>query len=117
MGHENRFSVYLLEKDVLEYVNAKNKYNEYDEKYSICDSSEKEDNKRRKSFWYKRYISKMKYLEQNYRKTNVYTEYHRQLETPPTQNTVLPPNIPIATATPVQIQEADVMPTAPPLLD
>ena len=118
MVHENnRFSVYLLEKDVLEYVNAKNKYNEYDEKYSVCDSSEKEEYKRRKSFWYKRYIAKLKYLEQNYRKTNVYTEYHRQLENPPTQNPVLPPNIPVATATPVQIQEADIMPTAPPLLD
>ena len=114
MGHENRFSVYLLEKDVLEYVTAKNKYNEYDEKYSICDISEKEEYKRRKSFWYKRYISKMKYLEQNYRKTNVYTEYHRKLEAPPTQNILLPPpSIPVATATPIQIQEADVMPSAP----
>ena len=101
MGNENRFSVYLLEKDVMEYVNAKNNYNKYDEQYSICEPTEKEENKRKKSFWYKKYLSKMKYLEENYRKTNVYTDYHRQLEAPP-QNVVLPlPEIPMAVATPI----------------
>ena len=64
MGNENRFSVYLLEKDVMEYVNAKNNYNKYDEQYSICEPTEKEENKRKKSFWYKKYLSKMKYLEE-----------------------------------------------------
>jgi len=76
----NRFSVLLLEKDVLEYHNAKNKYNEYDEKYHSCSMELKDEYKQKKSYWYKKYISKMKYLEENYRKTNIYTRYHSQLE-------------------------------------
>tara|TARA_B110000967_G_C18825889_1_gene531354 strand:+ start:184 stop:615 length:432 start_codon:yes stop_codon:yes gene_type:complete len=76
----NRFSVFLLEKDVLEYHNAKNKYNEYDEQYHSCTIESKDEYKQKKSYWYKKYISKMKYLEENYRKTNVYTQYHSQLE-------------------------------------
>ena len=76
----NRFSVFLLEKDVLEYHNAKNKYNEYDEQYHSCPIECKDEYKQKKSYWYKKYISKLKYLEENYRKTNVYTRYHSQLE-------------------------------------
>jgi hypothetical protein len=78
--HNNRFSIYLLEKDVLEYVNAKNKYNEYNEKYNSCSDEFRQEYKQKKNYWYKKYISKMKYLEENYRKTNVYTSYHSQLE-------------------------------------
>lgn len=78
--NNNRFSVFLLEKDVLEYHNAKNKYNEYDEQYHSCPIELKDEYKQKKSYWYKKYISKMKYLEENYRKTNIYTPYHSQLE-------------------------------------
>jgi len=78
--NNNRFSVFLLEKDVLEYHNAKNKYNEYDEQYHSCPMELKDEYKQKKSYWYKKYISKMKYLEENYRKTNIYTPYHSQLE-------------------------------------
>ena len=76
----NRFSVLLLEKDVLAYVNAKDKYNEYDEKYHNCTPDIRDELKEKKDFWYRKYISKMKYLEENYRKTNIYTRYHSQLE-------------------------------------
>ena len=54
----NRFSVFLLEKDVLEYHNAKNKYNEYDEQYHSCPIECKDEYKQKKGYWYKKYISK-----------------------------------------------------------
>ena len=53
--NNNRFSVYLLEKDVLEYVDYKNKYNEFDEKYGTCEYHEKDFYKQKKNFWYKKY--------------------------------------------------------------
>ena len=80
MENNNRFSVMLLEKDVLEYHNYKTKYNEYYEKCANCSFKEKEELEKKKKYWYNRYIKKMKYLEENYRKTNVYTQYHAQLD-------------------------------------
>ena len=98
MENNNRFSVMLLEKDVLEYNNYKTKYNEYYEKCANCSFKEKEELEKKKKYWYNRYIKKMKYLEENYRKTNVYTQYHAQLENP--RNSV-PVPIPMAVAEPV----------------
>ena len=76
----DRFSVLLLEKDVMEYHNYKLKYNEYDQQLHNCDVSMRRDIKNKRDQYYKKYISKMKYLEENYRKTNIYTRYHAQLE-------------------------------------
>ena len=48
-------------------------------------------------YWYKKYIGKMKYIEDNYRKTNIYTEYHaklEQLDTEPVIATVIEPSCP-----------------------
>lgn len=105
----NRFSVFLLEKDVLEYVNAKNRYNEYDEKYHSCSIELKDEYKQKKSYWYKKYISKMKYLEENYRKTNIYTQYHSQLE-----HGYVPPQINNYTAPPLAHAEVvEALPVFP----
>lgn len=86
--NNNRFSVLLLEKDVLAYVNAKNKYNEYYEICNTCSPEVREQYKEKKNYWYKKYIYKMRYLEENYRKTHIYTQYHSQLE-----NGYVPPNV------------------------
>ena len=43
---------------------------------------EKAMNKENREYWYNKYIKKMAYLERSYRRTNVYTDYHRQLENP-----------------------------------
>ena len=99
MDDSHRFSILLLEKDVMEYVNAKNKYREYEERVATCEPKEREDLKRKKSFWYKKYITKMKYLETHYRKTNVYTEYHRGLENPVMHQPLDMPEVPMAIAT------------------
>ena len=80
MNQNNRFSVFLLEKDVLEYHDYKVKYNSFNNLFMNCKSYEKKDLEIKKNYWYKKYINKMKYLEENYRKTNVYTRYHAQLE-------------------------------------
>ncbi len=113
MENNNRFSVMLLEKDVLEYHNYKTKYNEFYEKCKICSFEEKEDLERKKDYWYKRYIKKMKYLEENYRKTNIYTNYHAQLE----NRHVTPESIPMAIAEPViqshSHEEPCQLPSAP----
>ena len=88
----DRFSVLLLEKDVLEYHNYKLKYNEYDERLHHCHPRTRDDVKTKRDYYYKKYISKMKYLEENYRKTNIYTRYHAQLESGyKPQNPVRPP--------------------------
>tara|TARA_A100001015_G_scaffold296018_1_gene375707 strand:+ start:566 stop:937 length:372 start_codon:yes stop_codon:yes gene_type:complete len=110
--NNNRFSVYLLEKDVLEYVNYKNKYNEFDEKYGTCEYHEKDFYKQKKNFWYKKYIGKMKYLEENYRKTNIYTRYHAQLENVQQTHVELP-EPPMAIAHPVPNTEERITPSAP----
>lgn len=88
----DRFSVLLLEKDVLEYHNYKLKYNDYEQQLRNCDHRTREDIKTKRDYYYKKYISKMKYLEENYRKTNIYTRYHAQLESGyKPQNPVRPP--------------------------
>jgi hypothetical protein len=84
MNNENRFSVLILENDVLEYNHFKAKYEEF------CRLSNtsfkgfffKTYYKEQKMIWYNKYIKKMSYLETRYRKTNIYTKYHEQLETP-----------------------------------
>lgn len=115
MENNNRFSVMLLEKDVLEYHNYKTKYNEYYEKCANCSIKEKEELEKKKKYWYNRYIKKMKYLEENYRKTNVYTQYHAQLENgylP--QDPIRPPRyLPTRTEEEREIQE---IPVAQPVL-
>ena len=114
MENNNRFSVMLLEKDVLEYHNYKTKYNEIFEKCKICAFEEKEDLEKKKNYWYKRYIKKMKYLEENYRKTNIYTNYHAQLEN---RHTSIPTSIPMAFAEPVvqshSVEEPYSLPSVP----
>lgn len=76
-----RFSIMILEQDVLEYHKNKTKYNEYYELHkNALFGEEKEKLKTKRDYWYNKYISKMSYLEKNYRKTNVYTNYHRKLE-------------------------------------
>lgn len=113
-NYNNRFSVMLLEKDVLEYHNYKNKYNEFYEKCQLCSFEQKEDFEKKKNYWYKRYIKKMRYLEENYRKTHIYTKYHAQLENP--QNSV-PMSIPMAVAEPVvqshSVEEPCSLPSVP----
>ena len=54
-----------------------------------------EKNVRKKTKYYLLYINKMKYLEENYRKTKIYTDYHRQLEGPePVIATAIDPSAP-----------------------
>ena len=87
----NRFSVLKLENDVLEYSHLKKKFNFYDNKLKkSCFRRKHFENK--KSFYYKKYISKLSYLEKNYRSINIYTDYHRQLE-----NNFNNDHVPIAT--------------------
>ena len=77
----DRFSVMLLEQDVLEYHKNKTKYNEYYELHKNAPiGNEKEELKEKRDYWYNKYMKKMRYLEQNYRKTTIYTDYHRKLE-------------------------------------
>jgi hypothetical protein len=84
MDDESRFSVFVLEKDVLEYNHFKAKYEEFDalSKTKIKGFLYKNYYKDQKMFWYNKYIKKMSFLEKRYRKTNVYTKYHEQMETP-----------------------------------
>ena len=75
MDNDQRFSVLKLENDVLEYVSYKEKYLHYQEKSNkSCFRSEHY--KKKKDFWYKKYIYKMSYLEKNYRSIHNYTDYH-----------------------------------------
>jgi hypothetical protein len=84
MDDDSRFSVFVLEKDVLEYNHFKAKYEEFDalSKTKIKGFLYKNYYKDQKMFWYNKYIKKMSFLEKRYRKTNVYTKYHEQMETP-----------------------------------
>lgn len=84
MNDEFRFSIFVLEKDVLEYNHFKAKYEEFDalSKTKIRGFLYKNYYKDQKMFWYNKYIKKMRYLEKHYRNTHVYTDYHKQLETP-----------------------------------
>ena len=93
---DERFSIMNLEKDVLEYHNYKKKYNEYYEKHKDADFSTKDNLKIKRDYWYKLYINKMRYLERNYRKTNIYTDYHKKLERQQRRNTFDSPVSPSA---------------------
>lgn len=116
MDDENRFSVLNLEKDVLEYNFYKKKYNEYEKKVnSVWYYFSKKRNEEEKIKWYKKYIGKMNYLEKNYRKNKIYTQFHAEIEQPylrdePVIATVvnLPPTAP-------NNNDADynIIPTAP----
>jgi hypothetical protein len=88
MEDNNRFSILILEKDVMEYNYYKTKFNEYSEKaksrwYYFSRSK----NEKLKMEFYTKYIAKMRYLETHYRTNNIYTEYHRQLENQPIHHT------------------------------
>lgn len=57
-------------------------------------------------------IGKMKYLEENYRKTNIYTRYHTQLENVQQTHVELP-EPPMVIAHPVPNTEERITPSAP----
>lgn len=115
--NNNRFSVLILERDVLDYHNYKLKYNQF---YQQCknfystggrDKSELEKLETTRDYWYKKYISKMGYLEKTYRRTNIYTQYHDQLENGYVRNPISR-DIPTAIAQPVtypQYAESEIL--------
>jgi len=79
--NNNRFSILTLEKDVTEYCYYKTKYNEYATKSkSTWHYFSRSKNEKLKIEYYTKYIAKLHYLEKNYRKNNIYTNYHRQIE-------------------------------------
>lgn len=81
MEDNNRFSILILEKDVMEYNYYKTKFNEYSEKAkSKWYYFSRTKNEKLKMEFYTKYIAKMRYLETHYRTNNIYTDYHRQLE-------------------------------------
>lgn len=79
MNNTYRFSILNLEADVLKYHKAKKKCRFYEK---ICDIHLINClfNKK-KNYYSKKYLKYMRLLEKKYRCTNVYTDYHRQLET------------------------------------
>ena len=86
MDNNNRFSILILEKDVLEYNYYKTKFNEYAEKSkSRWHYFSRSKNEKIKMGFYTKYIAKMRYLETHYRTNNIYTDYHRLLENQPIQ--------------------------------
>lgn len=113
MANENRFSLLQLEKDVLKYVEYRKKYQYFDNKLSeVGSQEEKAMNKENRDYWYNKYIKKMAYLERSYRRTNVYTDYHRQLENPyynlpqvPTHDVGPLPSAPPAPVTDIPVAE------------
>ena len=114
MSDKNRFSVFILEKDVLEYNYFKNKFNEYDNKTKAWWRKVfyKESDEKNKMDFYDKYISKMKYLEKHYRKTNVYTKYHAEIEQPylreePVQATQVDNIVSVVPTAPVLNQDYD----------
>lgn len=96
MDFQERFSILQLEKDVLEYILYKEKYQYLETKLHTCYGNMfKKYYKEKKNKYYLLYINKMKYLEENYRKTKIYTDYHRQLEGPePVIATAVDPSAP-----------------------
>lgn len=106
---ENRFSVLVLERDVMMYRKYKNRYNLYYEKYQRMRNNlqeanvtlqEREKVRQEMEKWYGLYISKLRYLETNYRRTNIYTRYHQQLENSSRPNLTGEPPLPTAVAQP-----------------
>ena len=96
MDSQERFSILQLEKDVLEYILYKEKYQYLETKLRTCYGNMfKKHYTEKKNKYYLLYINKMKYLEENYRKTKIYTDYHRQLEGPePVIATAVDPSAP-----------------------
>lgn len=96
MEDNNRFSILILEKDVMEYNYYKTKFNEYSQKAkSKWYYFSRTKNEKLKIEFYTKYIEKMRYLETHYRTNNIYTDYHRQLENQPIQHTEAQPAEPI----------------------
>tara|TARA_Y200000002_G_scaffold383171_1_gene403754 strand:- start:1368 stop:1790 length:423 start_codon:yes stop_codon:yes gene_type:complete len=125
---EDRFSVLILERDVLAYRKFKIKYQYFQEKYQRLSSlreanntQERERCRQEMEKWYNLYINKMRYLEKNYRKTKIYTKYHAQLENKsiPKSEPFDPDKLPTVVARPVSpIQTAVATrftPSAPPI--
>ena len=125
---ENRFSVLILERDVLTYRKYNIKYQHFSEKYQKLSSlretnkeQERERCRQEMEKWYNLYINKMNYLEKNYRKTKIYTKYHAQLENKPAPKSEPfdPDELPTVVARPVSpIQTAiatQFIPSAPPI--
>lgn len=84
MDDTTRFSVLILEKDVLEYNHFKKNYQKFEKLLNskIRGYFYKQYYQEKKMYWYNKYIQKMRFLEKNYRTTNIYTNYHKQLEAP-----------------------------------
>ena len=125
---EDRFSVLILERDVLAYRKFKIKYKYYQDKYQRLSSSreansiqEREICRQEMDKWYNLYINKMTYLEKNYRKTKIYTKYHAQLENKPVSRSEPfdPDELPTVVARPVSPVQTAVAtrftPSAPPI--
>ena len=114
MANENRFSLLQLEKDVLKYVEYRKKYQYFDNKLGeVSSQEEKAMNKENRDYWYNKYIKKMAYLERSYRRTNVYTDYHRQLENPNYNNGSYAEHLPSAPSYEINSSIAEPMPSAP----
>ena len=84
MDDTTRFSVLILEKDVLEYKHFKTNFQKYE---TLLNTNFrgfffKNHYQEKKMYWYTKYIQKMRYLEKHYRTTKVYTDYHKQIEGP-----------------------------------
>mgnify|MGYP001166576181 CR=1 FL=1 len=83
MSEDNRFSIFILEKDVLEYNYYKKKFDEYTNKVnSWWRYPFRNSDMQYKMDFYNKYIMKLRFLEKHYRKTNIYTRYHEELEQP-----------------------------------
>ena len=81
MDNENRFSVFLLEKDVMEFIAFRDKFYKYDQKLNTCSGFFfKSCYTKKKNTYYRKYINKMSYLERKYRCNDIYTDYHANLE-------------------------------------
>tara|TARA_Y100000992_G_scaffold300197_1_gene268360 strand:- start:1061 stop:1396 length:336 start_codon:yes stop_codon:yes gene_type:complete len=79
----NRFSVLKLENDVKDYMFYKEKFNEYDVKSrNKWNCFFKKRIMVKRYDYYEKYISKLAYLNNNYRKTKIYTSFHEDLEQP-----------------------------------
>ena len=57
----NRFSIVILEKDVLEYHNYKLKYNKYYDLFMNANYENKESLRIKRDYWYNKYINKMQF--------------------------------------------------------
>lgn len=88
IDEDKRFSIVNLEKDVSEYMNYRSKYYFYNNKLKNSFLIRRRTYKKKEKQYYNLYINKMKYLEETYRRTNNYTNYHAQLEKLPNANVI-----------------------------